>query len=138
MSVAPPVIDVEGEAIVLGGNSWMSGSSSGYPNTAVMAVDGNNNGIGTGSCAITTTADLWWAVDLGSTYDVTSVVVWNREDCCGEFIFPVNMPLVSSTGPVLGRCCQHWPSTGSVLAHTGMFTGIVDCCSTVLTSWKQE
>jgi len=32
------------------------------------------------------------------------------------------MPLVASTGPVLVRCCQHRPSTGPVLAHTGMFT----------------
>ena len=58
----------------------MSGSS-GYPD---RAVDGNNNGIGTGSCAYTVTADPWWAVDLGSTYDVTSVVVWNRVDCCSK------------------------------------------------------
>ena len=31
------------------------------------------------------------------------------------------MPLGASTGPVLGRCCQHWPSTGPVLVHNGMF-----------------
>ena len=35
--------------------------------------------------------------------------------------FPVNMPLVSSIGPVLVRCWQHWPSTGPVLAYNGMF-----------------
>jgi len=29
--------------------------------------------------------------------------------------------LVASTGPVLVRCWQHRPSTGSVLAHKGMF-----------------
>ena len=59
-------------------------SSSGYPNVANRAVDGNNNGIGSDSCAITTTADPWWAVDLGSTYEVKSVVVWNRVDCCSK------------------------------------------------------
>ena len=32
------------------------------------------------------------------------------------------MPLCASTGPVLGRCCQHRHSTGPVLATTGMFT----------------
>ena len=36
---------------------------------------------------------------------------------------PVNMPLVASTGPILDRCCQHRPSTGPVLAYTGMFMG---------------
>ena len=33
------------------------------------------------------------------------------------------MPLCASTGPVLGRCCQHRTSTGPVLATNGMFTG---------------
>ena len=38
----------------------------------------------------------------------------------------VNMPFSASTGPVLVRCWQHRqhrPSTGPVLAHTGLFTG---------------
>jgi len=34
--------------------------------------------------------------------------------------FPVNMPLVASTGHVLARCWQHRTSTGPVLAHNGM------------------
>ena len=33
------------------------------------------------------------------------------------------MPVHASTGPVLGRCCQHRTSTGPVLANNGMFTG---------------
>ena len=33
------------------------------------------------------------------------------------------MPLCASTGPVLGRCCQHRTSTGPVLVTSGMFTG---------------
>ena len=36
---------------------------------------------------------------------------------------PINMSLCASTGPVLGRCCQHRNSTGPVLATNGMFTG---------------
>jgi len=35
----------------------------------------------------------------------------------------VNMPVWASTGLVLVRCWQHWPSTGPVLAHYGMFLG---------------
>jgi hypothetical protein len=26
----------------------------------------------------------WWKIDLGATYNVESVKVWNRADCCGE------------------------------------------------------
>ena len=38
------------------------------------------------------------------------------------------MPLCASTGPVLGRYCQHRTSTGPVLATNGMFTGIMAQC----------
>ena len=38
--------------------------------------------------------------------------------------FPVNMPLVASTGPLLVRCWQHRTSTGPVLATNGMFMGL--------------
>ena len=34
------------------------------------------------------------------------------------------MPLCASTGPVLGRCCQHRTSTGPVLVTNGMFTRV--------------
>jgi len=40
-------------------------------------------------------------------------------------IIPVNMPIVASTGPVLVRCWQHRPSIGPVLAHNGMFMGML-------------
>ena len=36
---------------------------------------------------------------------------------------PVKMTLRASTGPVMGRCCQHRTSRGPVLATNGMFTG---------------
>ena len=38
---------------------------------------------------------------------------------------PINIPVCASTGPVLGRCCQHRTSTGPVLATNGMFTGLL-------------
>jgi len=43
-------------------------------------------------------------------------------------LFPVNMPLCASTGPVLARCCQHRTSTGPVLATNGMFIGLMSIC----------
>ena len=44
----------------------------------------------------------------------------------GISMLPVNMPLAISTGPVLGRCWQHRPSTGPVLAYNGMCMGLLD------------
>ena len=51
---------------------------------------------------------------------------------------PVNMPLVASTGPVLVRCWQHRPSTGPVLAHSGMFMGYLKVDAPVTTEVKVE
>ncbi|CAH1799527.1 unnamed protein product [Owenia fusiformis] len=28
----------------------------------------------------------WWVVDMGTTYRVSGVRVWNRQDCCGEML----------------------------------------------------
>jgi len=46
---------------------------------------------------------------------------------CGCFVnaILVNMPFWTRTRPVLGRCCQHQPSTGMVLAYIGMFLGLL-------------
>ena len=44
----------------------------------------------------------------------------SNDKCC----VPINMPFRASTGHVLGRCWQHRHSTGPVLAHNGMFTGV--------------
>ncbi|KAH1178477.1 hypothetical protein KIL84_012179 [Mauremys mutica] len=50
------------------------------------AVDGKCDGIlDHGSCSHTQgESDPWWNVDLGSRYSVSTVIVKNREDCCGE------------------------------------------------------
>ncbi|WP_158501608.1 discoidin domain-containing protein [Vitiosangium sp. GDMCC 1.1324] len=53
---------------------------------ASRAVDGNTEGqLGAGSVTHTNNdAAAWWQVDLGDTYDITEVRVWNRTDCCAE------------------------------------------------------
>ena len=79
--IVPPV------NIALGRETWQS--SIGWGGDPARAVDGNNNGVwGGSSCTHTVGAadpDPWWATDLGDSYEVTSVVVWNREGCCSKF-----------------------------------------------------
>lgn len=53
---------------------------------ASKAVDGNTDG-NWPSCTIASTDQeqgAWWQVDLLGTYNVGSVVVWNRTDCCAD------------------------------------------------------
>ncbi len=53
---------------------------------ASQAVDGNTDGnFGDGSVTATgLDANAWWQVDLGSSAAVSSIVIWNRTDCCGS------------------------------------------------------
>ena len=53
---------------------------------ASKAVDGNTDGLyGDGSLSITNLdGNPWWQVDLGASATVSSIVVWNRTDCCGD------------------------------------------------------
>ena len=59
---------------------------SGYSFEAGNAVDGNNNGDDAGnSMAITLSEQhAWWEVDLGKSYDLSSIKIWNRSDCCSD------------------------------------------------------
>ncbi|XP_062986057.1 fucolectin-like [Elgaria multicarinata webbii] len=64
--------------------------SSIYPSpknpVAERAVDGNCGGDFYTSLCVHTKYDYcpWWYVDLGDQYDISAVVVKNREDCCGD------------------------------------------------------
>ena len=57
---------------------------------AAKAVDGNTDGnfkIGNMKNTITHTKDeasAWQEVDLGAVYDIESIKIWNRQDCCWE------------------------------------------------------
>ena len=55
-------------------------NSIGWSGESDRAVDDETDGnYWSGSCSHTNDEDPWWAVDLGNTYEVTSVVVFNRE-----------------------------------------------------------
>ena len=54
---------------------------------AARAVDGNTNGTYRDLSVTHTQHDAnnsWWRVDLGSTYNVDQINVFNRSDCCTE------------------------------------------------------
>jgi len=59
-------------------------STTGHGGKASRAVDGNTaSRYGSGSCTHTNkSSKTWWQVDLGKTFEVRKVVVYNRSDCC--------------------------------------------------------
>ena len=57
-------------------------SSTAYGGVASRAVDGNTDGDWSQNSVTHTssTEHPWWQVDLGTTYDVSAIEVWNRTD----------------------------------------------------------
>ena len=71
-------LDLKGKQTQQGSEGW-----NGKPE---KAVDGNTDGTyGHNSCTHTQNNDgAWWSVDLGQSYSIQEVVVWNRSDCCHD------------------------------------------------------
>jgi hypothetical protein len=74
--------------------------------TAVAAVDGSTDGnFFNGSVTHTNLeANAWWQVDLGASSAISSIVIWNRTDCCGTrlndyWIFVSDTPFSPSDTP---------------------------------------
>jgi hypothetical protein len=60
-------------------------SAEAYGGKAQRAVDGNTNGNWAGaSVTHTNNQSPWWEVDLGGLYDISSIRIWNRTDCCRQ------------------------------------------------------
>ncbi len=78
--------------------------STGAPANA--AVDGNTDGSFPDLSVTATDLDtnVWWQVDLGASAAVSSVVIWNRTDCCGSrlsdyWVFISDTPFLSTDTP---------------------------------------
>src|SRR5437762_10486256 len=48
------------------------------------AVDGNTSGSASAISSTEKNANAWWLVDLGDTYSIAEIKIWNREDCCQD------------------------------------------------------
>lgn len=73
--------------LALGGAA--SQSTTGYDGFASFGNDGNTSGTyGYSAGSVTHTADgdftASWQVDLGGMFDISSINIWNRTDCCSS------------------------------------------------------
>jgi F5/8 type C domain len=71
-----------------------------YFGDAMRATDGNGDGnyfnYSTSYANSPDANGAWWQTDLGRTVNVSTVRIWNRTDCCREFLFPAKV-FVSAT-----------------------------------------
>jgi hypothetical protein len=73
--------------LAMGRPAAQSSTLPGYNTTSAReAVDGNTNGdFSNGSVSHTNRdTNAWWQVDLGTSANIGSIVIWNRTDCCSE------------------------------------------------------
>ena len=90
-----------------GKTATQSSTLPGYPGAvAASAVDGNPDGNFFDGSVTATNLDPnpWWQVDLGALAAVSSVVVWNRTDCCGSrlndyWVFVSDTPFLPTDTP---------------------------------------
>ncbi len=73
---------------------------------AAEAVDGKTDGNYWDNSVATTNLDpnAWWQVDLGAPATLSSILVWNRTDCCGTrlsdyWVFVSDTPFLPSDTP---------------------------------------
>ena len=93
--------------VAQGKTATESSTLPGVPSAAASsAVDGNTDGAFYDGSVTATSLDPnpWWEVDLGSNPTVSSVVVWNRTDCCGSrlgdyWVFVSNTPFLDTDTP---------------------------------------
>jgi F5/8 type C domain len=60
---------------------------------ASRAIDGNSGGEFSGRSVTSTAtqATPWWELDLGSEHTITTIIVFNRTDCCRDRISPARI-----------------------------------------------
>jgi hypothetical protein len=93
--------------LALGKPATQSSTLTGNPGAgASAAVDGNTNGSFYSGSITHTNADAnaWWQVDLGTSASLSSIVIWNRTDCCSDrlgdyWVFVSDTPFASTDTP---------------------------------------
>ncbi|MCH2364885.1 MAG: discoidin domain-containing protein, partial [Planctomycetes bacterium] len=77
-------------------------SSEGWSGNPQRALDGNTDGQwGGGSVTHTNGAPSWWEVDLRDTYEIWSITIWNRLDCCSERLTNFTVTVLDSDSNVI-------------------------------------
>jgi len=119
---SPPPADSAITNLALGGVARQSSTLNlGLDFSAANAIDGNTGGNFPSDDIVHTNleAQPWWEIDLGAVYDLTSISVFNREDCCAEgladfHVFVSATPFSATT--IAGTLVQ---SGVSSFAHAG-------------------
>lgn len=101
----------------------------GWGGPASDAVDNNTSGNWSDGSVTHTNYDnlAWWQVDLGGTYTINSVQVWNRTDCCAERLTNFNVTLLDANQAVVASAnypAQAGSATTITITGTGRYVKV--------------
>jgi hypothetical protein len=106
--------------LALGGTATQSSTGtfdSGGPAVASRAIDGNTDGnFFDHSVTHTGQEQAWWQVDLGNTYNLANIVIWNRTDAAMERLSNFYVSVLDDQGNAVwtGNFCTNgeYPNPG--------------------------
>ena len=103
LAMIPFALFAQNSNIAKGKPAKQSSNGQELIGTADKAVDGNTNGnwVQNSTNSITHTAgekNPWWEVDLGGIFDISEITIWNRKDCCQEWL--QNFHIMVSEEPI--------------------------------------
>jgi len=116
--------------LALGRPAWQSSvQGGGVPG---KAVDGNTDGAWSqNTCTQTnmTDPDPWWAVDLGGTYELSSIVIYNRGDCCVERLKGISVAVTNDNEMLIegDADLNEYAQCGGLVTQTR--TNIIECAA---------
>ena len=101
------ILTVGSGNLALGKTATQSSKVFGYYDGGpAAAIDGNTDGNFFHSSVTHTNADpnAWWQVDLGTSSNVNTIVIWNRTDCCSSrlsdyWVFVSDVPFLATDTP---------------------------------------
>jgi len=82
------------ENVALDGNATMSCENEN--NHAENAIDGKIDGNFTQTCEADN-IEAWWEVKLQKTYNISNVIIWNRKDCCQDYLHKTKVQIFDSS-----------------------------------------
>jgi len=80
-------VDTRFDNLALAGSATQSSeTTSVFSVGATSAIDGDLSGHPESNslAATATESEAWWEIDLGQYYDIDTIRIWNRTDCCAE------------------------------------------------------
>ncbi|MCH2367610.1 MAG: discoidin domain-containing protein, partial [Planctomycetes bacterium] len=89
--------EVDDDTVNVGPRGIATQSSEGWSGNPMRAIDGNTDGQwGAGTTTHTNGSPSWWEVDLRDTYEIWSIWIWNRLDCCSERLVDFTVTVLDS------------------------------------------